>query len=161
MAGSKFNLPSSLRSGASGTDKASEALQIERLRTEKAGLDAYAKVESARLGVATQTLEVVKKGLEVVESYHRLQTTKAEWQGRIEVAELELKKVGAELVAPQEKNAPIREQLEQTGRIQQRVLKLFDTLMAQAEDPAISMEDKQNLTTKLLDLTKNLVSLKA
>ena len=158
MAGSKFNLPSSLRKDASGTT-ASEALQIEQLRTERAGIDANAKIQNARLGVAMQVLDVVKKGLEVVEAFYHLQATTAQWQGRIEVAELELKKAATELEVMMGKNVPIREQLEQSRRTQDYMLILFDDLMAQAQEPGVERADKQRLTNNLLQLSQQLVAL--
>jgi hypothetical protein len=159
MAGSKFNLPSSLRGGGKGADNATNAMSVEEHRTRRAELDASAKMESARLGVVMQSLEVVTKGLDVIKSYQQLQQTKAEWQGRITVAELELKQAGLELAALQEKNAPVKERLEQARHVQQRVLGLFDTLMQEAQDPAISRQEKQHLTTQLLQLTTDLVAL--
>mgnify|MGYP000421301345 CR=1 FL=1 len=159
MAGSKFNLPSALR-GKSHADAPSAALDIEGHRTRRSELESYAKVESARLGVAMQALEVVKKGLEVLASYNELQTTRAEWAGRVEVASQHLAVAATELETAREKNAPITEKLAQARESQKRVLELFDALMAESQNPAISKEDKQQLTTQLLQLSSTLVDLR-
>jgi hypothetical protein len=159
MTGSKLKLPTGLR-GSSQASVTPATLDIEGHRTRRAELDNYGKVETARLGVAIQALEVVKKGLEVLATYNELQSTRAEWAGRVEVASQSLAMAQVGLATAREKNAPIAEQLAQSRESQKRVLELFDTLMAEAQNPVISREDKQQLTSQLLQLSGTLVDLR-
>ena len=159
MTGSKLKLPTGLR-GTGQANASPATLDIEGHRTRRAELDNYGKIETARLGVAMQALEVVKKGLEVLATYNELQSTRAEWAGRVEVASQSLAIAQVGLNTARENNAPIVEQLAQSRESQKRVLELFDTLMAEAQNPVISREDKQQITGQLLQLSGTLVDLR-
>lgn len=163
MAGSKLILPTNLRgAGNAGiSDTVSADLQTEAHKTRRAELDSFAKVETARLNVAMQALDVVKAGLDVLQSYNALQATRAEWSGRVEVADRELAVALAELETARVKNAPLAAGLEQSRESQKRVLALFDTLMDAAQDAQVSREDKQKITGLLLELSDKLVALRA
>lgn len=159
MTGSKLKLPAGLR-GTGQANGSPATLDIEGHRTRRTELDNYGKVETARLGVAVQALEVVKKGFEVLATYNELQSARAEWAGRVEVANKSLEMAQIGLDTARENNAPVSEQLAQSRESQKRVLELFDTLMDAAQHPLISREDKQQITSQLLQLSGTLVSLR-
>lgn len=159
MTSSKLKLPTGLR-GTAQANASSATLDIEEHRTRRAELDNYGKIETARLGVAMQALEVVKKGLEVLSTYNELQSTRAEWAGRVEVASQSLAMAQVSLNTARENNVPIIEQLAQSRESQKRVLELFDTLMVDAQNPIISTEHKQQITGQLLQLSGTLVGLR-
>jgi len=165
MTNSKLILPTNLRgagsTGASAGDAVSAALQTEAHKTRRTELESFAKVETARLNVAMQALDVVKAGLNVLQSYNTLQATRAEWRGRVEVADRELAIALAALETARVKNAPLVAELEQSRESQKRVLALFDALMEAAQDAQVSREDKQKITGQLLDLSGKLVELRS
>ncbi|WP_373991693.1 hypothetical protein [Duganella sp. BuS-21] len=157
MSASKLKLPTSLgtkRGASSNTSGAADH------RTRQVEMETNAKLELGRMNVTMHALDVVKQALQVLQSYNELQSVKAEWQGRIEVADREYAKAVIGLEKARVDAAPQLEALANARAVQQRILELYDRLLLDAQNPAISLADKTQITNKLLQLTDNLVALR-
>lgn len=156
MCASKLRLPTNLKPKQSS----SSTMSADEHRTRRTEIESSAKMELGRMNVAMHALDVVKQGLRVFESYNELQSVKAEWQGRIDVASIEYNKALAELETARVNNTPIMEALADARAVQRSVLALYDKLLTDLEHPAISRDDKLQLTDTMLKLTSELVALR-
>ncbi|MCB9610829.1 MAG: hypothetical protein H6722_00015 [Sandaracinus sp.] len=136
-------------------------MQREVLRTKRAGIEAGAKVEVARLQVAREAIAATKAFLDVLRSHNELAATRVEWEGRVKVAEDAVKQAEAELNVAAENNKPRLAELEQSKAALDRLLTLFDEVMREAGSSDLSAETKAAHRRYLLDLSDRIVKLRA
>lgn len=138
----------------------SENVQTEVLRTQRASIDAGAKVEAARLQVAKEAITATKAFFEVLKSHNELETTRAEWEGRVTAAEIAVQQAQVELDTVREKNQLRQEELRQAKEAQDRLLELFDDVMHELKAARLGVESKAKSREYLLQLSDKLVKLK-
>jgi multidrug resistance efflux pump len=162
MSNGKLKLSEDLlsRLGSSDPAQAVGANQTEVLKTQRAGIDAGAKVEVAKLQVAKEAIEAIKGALEVVKSHNQLKATRVEWQGRITEAEIAVKKAEVNLQVTRETNQVRAEELTQSRLVLDRVLELFDLTMAELKTSNCSESERKNLRLELLEISDRLVIFK-
>lgn len=162
MSDDKLKLPTSLtKTGAPVTESpVSDGVRTEMLKTQRAGIDASAKVEVARLQVAKEAIAATKAFFDVLKSHNELQATRAEWEGRVTEAETAVKKAQVDLETAQESNKPKMEELEQSREAQTRLLSLFDEVLKQVTDADLSDEVRKEARQYLLQLSDRIVQLK-
>lgn len=148
------------RVSKSSASASSEAKQIEALKTERAGIEAGAKTEVARLQVAKEAIEAVKGVFEVIKSHNQLKATRVEWQGRVTQAEIEVNRAEVNLQAAREGNQIRVEELAQSRALMDPILKLFDATMEELRNSNCSKEEKAQLRQELQIISDNLVKLK-
>lgn len=155
MCASKLKLPESLTANrGSGASPLSEQEHL----TRRAELAADTKLASAKMELMGQALGVIKQGLQVLQSYNELQSTYAEWQGRVQVAEAAYRAALAELDTAQAKQATEMQRLKLMEEAQKRVLALFDDLLAASRHPAIEEDKRRHLTATMLQLSSDLTA---
>jgi hypothetical protein len=157
MADNKLKLPTSV---PTGTPVLSETVQTELLKTQRANIDAGARVEVARLQVAKEAITATKAFFEVLKSYNELEATRAEWEGRVTTAETAVQQAQVELDTAREKNQPRMEELRQAKEAQDRLLELFDDVMAELKNATLGDQSKAKSREYLLQLSDLLVKLK-
>jgi hypothetical protein len=158
----KLKLPTRItKSGAPNTGSpVSDGTQTEMLKTKRAGIDASAKVEVARLEVAKEAIAATKAFFDVMKSHNELQATRAEWEGRVTEAETAVQKAHVDLETAQETNKPKMEELQQSREAQTRLLSLFDEVMKQVTDADLGEEVRKEARQYLLQLSDRIVQLK-
>ncbi|WP_198399369.1 hypothetical protein [Caballeronia calidae] len=139
----------------------SEALQTEMLRLRKAGIDAHAKIESARLGALTEGLSAVKALIDVFAEHKRLEKTRVEWASRVKQSEAEVEKARIELSAVTKNSDLANKQLDSLNKTRDALLRLFDEVMKEASAPDIAPEERARQRQYLLTLSEQIVKLKA
>ena len=162
MSNGKIKLPtgrSNFRVTADNVN-VSDNVHAERLKTQRAGIEGAAKAELARLQAAQEAIVSVRAVFEVFKSHHNLQATRVEWEGRVNAAEVAVRKAALDLETAQEQNRPRMEELEQSRKIQQRLLALFDDVMKQATSSELSQETKKEARQYLLQLSDRIVQLR-
>ena len=162
MSNEKLKLSEDLlsRLGSSDSAQAVGANQTEVLKTQRAGIDANAKVEVAKLQVAKEAIEAIKGVLEVIKSHNQLKTTRVEWQGRITEAEIAVTKAQVNLQVTKENNQIRAEELAQSRLVLDRVLELFDLTMAALKTSDCSEIERKDLRRELLEISDRLVNFK-
>jgi hypothetical protein len=145
---------------ATGSPALSDALKSEMLKTRRAGIDAGAKVEVARLQVAKEAITALKAFADLRKSFNDLEGTRIEWEGRIATAETAVEKAQVDLKTAQEKNQPRMEELRQAKEAQKRILELFDDAMAELREAGLEGDAKTKGREYLLRLSEQLVKLK-
>ncbi len=157
MSDDKLKLPTTL---PVSTPELSDAVQTEVLKTQRASIDAGAKVEVARLQVAKEAITATKAFFEVLKSHNELEATRAEWEGRVTAAETAVQQATVELDTVREKNQPRMEELRQAKEAQDRLLELFDDVMSELKAASLGDESKAKSREYLLQLSDMLVKLK-
>ena len=132
----------------------------ELLKTQRAAIEADAKVEVGRLQVAKEAISAVRSICEVFKSYNELESTRVEWEGRVIAAETGLRKAQVDLEKAREKNMLRKEELRQTDEALSRVLELFDEVLVETRNPELSEESKREARKYLLELSAHIVKLK-
>lgn len=162
MSDDKLKLPTSTtKSSAPATESPlSDDVKTEMLKSQRAGIDASAKVEVARLQVAKEAIAATKTFFDVLKSHNELQATRAEWEGRVTEVETAVKKAQVDLGTAQESNKPRMEELQQSREAQNRMLSLFDEVMKQLMDANLSEEVRKEARQFLLQLSDRIVQLK-
>lgn len=162
MSHNKLKLPTSItKSDAPTTDsQVSDGVKTEMLKTQRASIDAGAKVEVAKLNVATEAIRATKAFFDVVKSHNELQATRTEWAGRVTEAEISVKKALFDLEAAKESNKPRMEQLEQSREALTRLLLLFDEEMKLIANADLSEDLRKESRSYLLKLSDLIVQLK-
>lgn len=162
MSDDKLKLPSGLAKipGPGGETPISESVHTEMLKTQRAGIDASAKVEVARLQVAKEAIVATKAFFDILKSSNELKATRVEWEGRVSAAETAVKKAEVDLKTAQEQNKPRMEELDQSREAQKRLLALFDDVMNQVTDAKLDDETKKEARQYLLQLSDRIVKLK-
>ena len=162
MSDKKMKLPNDLvkTPGTVGDSPVSDGERTEVLKTQRAGIDASAKVEVARLQVAKEAIVATKAFFEMLKSHNELQSTCAEWEGRVNAAETAVKKAEVDLQTAQEQNKPRMDELEQSREAQKRLLSLFDEVMKQVTDGDLGEEVRKEARQYLLQLSDRIVQLK-
>ena len=161
----KLNLPSEIAKNA-GMAAVSPAVPIVDTGIQAASeiaqakIEANAKVEVAKLQVWQEAIAATRGLFKVFESYNELQSTRAEWEGRINVAETTLKKAETDLQTAQEENKPRLEELNQSREALTRLLSLFDDVMKEIKNANLSDEVKIEARQYLLQLSDKIVQLK-
>ena len=157
MSDDKLKLPTTL---PVSTPELSEAVQTEVLKTQRASIDAGAKVEVARLQVAKEAITATKTFFELPKSYNELEATRAEWEGRVTVAKTAVQQAQVELDTVREKNQPRMEELRQAKEVQDRLLENYDDVMSELKAASLGEESKAKSREYLLQLSDMLVKLK-
>lgn len=157
MSNDKLKLPNSL---PQKSPQVPEAVQEEILKTQRAGIDAGAKVEIARLQVAKEAITAIKAFFEVIKSKNELEATRTEWEGRVSAAETAVKQAEVELETVREKNLLGMEELRQAKEVQDRLLGLFDEVMHELASADLDEESKAKSRQYLLQLSDHIVKLK-
>lgn len=139
--------------------KLSEALQTEVLKTERASIDAGAKVAVARLQIAKEAITATKALFELLKSHNELEVARTEWEGRVTAAETAVQQATVELYTVREKNQPRREELHLAKEAQERLLELFDDVMGELKAASLGEESKAKSREYLLQLSDMLVKL--
>lgn len=162
MSYNKLKLPTSItKSGVPNIEPpVSDGLSTEMLKIQRAGIDASAKVEVAKLQVAKGAIAATKAFFDVLKSHNELQATRAEWEGRITEAETAMQKAEVDLKTAQENNKPKMEELQQSREVQTRLLSLFDEVMKQVTDADLGEEMRKEVRQYLLQLSDRIVQLK-
>jgi len=158
----KLKLPTEItKSSGHGTvPPVSEDVRTETLKIQRADIDASAKVEVARLQVVKEAIAATKAFFDVLKSHNELESTRAEWAGRVNVAETAVQNAEVDLETAQEQNKVRREELEQSRETQTRLLSLFDEVMKQVKDADLSEEVRKEARQYLLQLSDRIVQLK-
>ncbi len=130
------------------------------LKTQRASIDAEARVETARLQVAREAIRAVEAFFDVLKSQNKLESTRAEWEARVLAAETAVRRAQVELAAVHEKNQPAMEELRQAKEVQDRLLALFDDVMSELKTTNLGDESKARSREYLLQLSEMLVRLK-
>lgn len=138
-----------------------ESVQRAVLRTQRANIEAGAKVEVARLQVAQEAIAATRAFFDVLRSANELEATRVEWEGRVKTAEEAVKKAEADLKVAAENNRPRLVELEQSKAALDHFLKLFDEVMREASAPDLSPEVKAAHRQYLLNLGDQIVKLRA
>lgn len=159
MTYSKLKLPTGVLS-ANG-EALSEKLQTEMLHVEKAGIEAHGKIEAGRLQLLTEGVSAVKALIGVFAEHKRLETKRAEWEGRVKEAEMSVRKASIELDAARESNQTRRAELASLNATRDRLLRLFDDVMNEAASADFSVQQKAEQRQYLLALSELIVKLKA
>ena len=159
MPSNKLKLPT-ITPASTEVPALSDALKAEVLKNQRAGIDAGAKVEVARLQVAKEAVQAFKGFLELRKSFNDLEGTRIEWEGRVATAETAVQQAQVQLETARAKNQPRMEELRQAKEAQQRTLELFDSVMAELRDADVSHEQKAKNRAFLLSLSEILVKLK-
>jgi hypothetical protein len=157
MSDDKLKLPTTM---PAKTSLVSDPVQMEILKTQRAGIDAGAKVEVARLQVAKEAITATKAFFDVLRSHNELEATRIEWEGRVSAAETSVRKAEVDLVTEREKNQPRLEELRQTKKAQDRLLALFDDVMKELTAADLGDDSKAKSRQYLLQLSDLIVKLK-
>ncbi len=157
MSNDKLKLPNGL---PQKSPQVSEVVQTEILKTQRADIDAGAKVEIARLQVAKEAITATKAFFEVIKSRNELETTRTEWEGRVNAAETAVKQAEVELETVRAKNLLGMEELRQAKEVQDRLLGLFDEVMHELASAGLDEESKAKSRQYLLQLSDHIVKLK-
>jgi hypothetical protein len=154
---SKMKLPSNVPSNA---EHPSEALQKALLSNERTAIDATAKKEVAQLQVAKEALSVIKAIAGVVKSAHQLEATRDEWNARIALAQVAVTEAELAIANTRESLSPRMEELRQTKEAQDRVLQLFDFILAEFSTASLNDEAREQTRRSLFELADKLVKLR-
>lgn len=162
MSDKKLTLPATLPSSRASTEypAISDGLRKEMLKTERAGMDARAKVEVAKYDLAQEAMVTTRAFFAVLKSRNELEATRIEWEGRLNQAEAAVRKAEVERRTAQEQNRTRMEELEQTREAQKRLLSLFDEVMNQVVNADLSEDTRASARQFLLDLSDRVVKLR-
>ena len=162
MSDDKLKLPTEIipAPGENGKRAVSDEIREQLLKNERAGIDASAKVDVAKLQVAKEAIVATRAFFEVLKSYNELQSTRTEWEGRVDVAATAVQKAEVELQQTQEQNKSRMEELKQSGEAMERLLSLFDDVMKEVTDADLSDDLKKESRQFLLQLSDRIVQLK-
>lgn len=127
------------------------------LELEKVRLLADKDAHSESMKTARSVIELGTKVVGLCESIVKLQNTKAEWRGKIDVAEAEVRAAIVELEKTKVEAATTMETLNQRRVSQQRLLTAFDYIFDQITQVNLTDEQEFQKRQILLDLSKQLV----
>ena len=165
MPDKKLNLPSEIIKNA-GKAGASQALPVvdtgiqAASKIAQAKNEANAKVEVAKLQVWKEAFAATRGLFKVFESHNQLQSTRAEWEGRVRVAETAVKEAETNLLIAREQN---KSQLEALGQSREKLTllsSLFNDVMKEIKDGNLSDDAKKEARQYLLELSDKIVHLK-
>jgi hypothetical protein len=161
MSNGKLKLPNSFPvSLPAGETDIPSACSAEMLKTQRAGIEANAKIETARLQVAQEAISMVKSFFDVLKSHNELEATRIEWEGRVNTEENALRKALVNLESTKEQNFTRREELNQSRASLNRLLSLFDDVREETSKAEISEETKNAQRQFLLQLSDKIVQLR-
>ena len=143
------------------TSESSEALQIEEHKTERAKIDGGAKGEVAKLQVAKEAISTVNGVIELFKSYNELEEKRTEWGGRVEKAEIDVRKAQVALDKAREDNRPRMEALHHNRKILDPLLEMFDEFLREMKAASLGDESRAKLREYLIKLSEQLVQMKS
>lgn len=156
MANSKLKLPTRGTGMPPVTDV--PAAEDSKIRLEQ--IKADSAKEAGRLQVIKESIGLLRSVLDVMKSHQQIQTTRTEWEGRVNQAELQVRQAENELRQEEHKTARHLEELQVIRDTQIRLLDLFDQVMAEMSGGNIDAESKRESRQYLLRLAEKLVQLK-
>jgi cellobiose-specific phosphotransferase system component IIA len=104
-------------------------------------------------------IEAIKAFPDAFRSHNELQSVREEWEGRIKVAEIAVKKAEADLKAAQEQNKPLMEKLDQSRKALTSLLLVFDGFYKQVMDADLSEDVRKEARQSLLQLSDQIVQI--
>lgn len=162
MANAKLTLPinQGAASSASEGNPFSDRDRGELLKTQRATIEGTTKVAVGKLQVAQEAISAVRALFEIFKSHNELKATRAEWEGRVTVAENAVKKAKVDLEIAEVQGKQRREELDQSREALKRLLGLFDDVMKEAISVDLSEETKKEARRYLLQLSDYIVRLR-
>lgn len=100
-------------------------------------------------------LETIRSFSDMFRSYNELQSVREEWEGRIKVAEIAVKKAETDLKTAQEQ----KQQLELSREALKSLLVAFDGFYKQVMDANLSEDDRNKARQTLLQLSDQIVQI--
>ncbi|MNV79440.1 hypothetical protein D3C71_1729930 [compost metagenome] len=150
MAPLKINLP------ANGTSASSRdgdpKIVLEQIKADAAR-------DKGRLDIIKEAIGVVDSIFGVIKSYQELQSKRVEWIGRVGVARSDLTKAELELKKEQATTLQHLASLQTINRAQEKLLGLFDLLMAELTSDQVDAQVRRDTRQDLLRLSEQLVKL--
>lgn len=150
MAPLKINLPTNGTSASSRNDD--PKIVIEQIKADAAR-------DKGRLDVIKEAIGVVDSILGVIRSHKELQGKRVEWIGRVDVARSELTKAERELEKEQTTTVRHLASLQTINTAQERLLALFDLLMAELTSDQVDVQMRRDTRQELLKLSAEIVKL--
>ena len=157
MATSRLRLPTR---SSSSTPSHTEVLAAEDSKIRLAQIKAGSGVEMARLQVMKEGLALLGSIADVAKSWNNLQATRAEWDGRVKQAEVQVKAAEIALQQVQSETSRHMAELEAFKQSQSALLRLFDAAMDDLSNNALDAEKKAESMRFLLQLADLIVKLK-
>jgi seryl-tRNA synthetase len=166
MANNKLNLPTVI------PDKAIEEVgKTARAPTELAGtiaeqvgetgregIRARRDVQLKQLDVAVEALHVISSVVEVWAAHKKLEQTRAEWAGRIQVAEAEVEKARLSLEEKRTETKLQKQQLDQLAERQRPIIQLLDDTISEISNAPEDM--RRELRAQAIEMGKLLTELR-
>ena len=166
MSGNKLNLPSvipdkaieEVGKTARAPAELGDTVAVQIGETKREGIRARRDVQLKQLELAGEALDVISAVVGVWEAHKKYEQTRAEWAGRIQVAEAEVEKARLSLAEKRADSQLKKQELDQLAERQRPIIELLDDTISEIKDAP--EEIGRELRTRAIELSEILTKLR-